>query len=152
MLALLYMSLSTSVLGKQWLNRYIRRQGGSAAERCGDRQRKLNGLQRWPFGIVIESLPILQLSLLLLGAALSRFLWGVNRMVASIVTGFTTLAYYSTFASSSRGRCPTNPLSKLQPHSSFGLSESTFSPTNSSRSSSRISEDSIPTPTASFGP
>jgi hypothetical protein len=50
----------------------------------------LNGLHRWPFGIVIESLPILlQLSLLLLGAALSRFLWDVNRVVASVVTVFT---------------------------------------------------------------
>jgi len=79
-----------AILGKQWLNRYIKCQGGSAAERCGDRQRKLNGLRRWPFGVVVGSLPILlQLSLLLLGAALSRFLWGVNRMVASIVTGCT---------------------------------------------------------------
>ena len=94
---LLYTSLSISLLaaflamlGKQWLNRYARRHGGSAAERCGDRQRKLNGLQRWPFRTVIESLPVLlQISLLLLGAALSRLLWDVDRMVASIVAGFT---------------------------------------------------------------
>ena len=95
--ALLYTSLFTSLfaaflamLGKQWLNRYARRQGGSAAERCGDRQRKLNGLHRWPFRIVIESLPVLlQCSLFLLGAALSRFLWDVNRMVAFVAIGFT---------------------------------------------------------------
>lgn len=94
---LLYTSLSTTLLaaflamlGKQWLNRYARHQGGSAAERCEDRQRKLNGLQRWPFRIVIESLPVLlQLSLLLFGAALSRLLWDVNRVVASVVVGFT---------------------------------------------------------------
>ena len=94
---LLYTSLSTSLLaaflamlGKQWLNRYARHQGGSTAERCKDRQRKLNGLQRWPFRIVIESLPVLlQLSLLLFGAALSRILWDVNRVVASVVGGFT---------------------------------------------------------------
>jgi len=94
---LLHTSLSTTLLaaflamlGKQWLNRYTRHQGGSAAERCEDRQRKLNGLQRWPFRIIIESLPILlQFSLLLLGAALSRFLWDVNRVVASVVAGFT---------------------------------------------------------------
>ena len=102
---LLYTSLSTSllaaflaVLGKQWLNRYARHQGGSAAERCEDRQRKLNGLQRWPFRIVIESLPLLlQLSLLLLGAALSRFLWDVNQVVASVVAGFTAygLCFYA---------------------------------------------------------
>jgi len=50
---LLYTTLSTSLLaaflamlGKQWLNRYARHQGGSATERCEDRQRKLDGLQR----------------------------------------------------------------------------------------------------------
>ena len=41
-------------------------------------------------GVVIESLPLpLQLSLLLLGATLSRFLWEVNRVVVSVVAGFT---------------------------------------------------------------
>jgi len=95
---LLHTSLSATLLaaflamlGKQWLNRYARHQGGSAAEKCEDRQRKLNGLQQWPFRIIIESLPLLlQFSLLLLGAALSRFLWDVNRVVASVVAGFTS--------------------------------------------------------------
>ena len=94
---LLYASLFTSLfaaflamLGKQWLNRYAGHRGGSVAERCRDRQRKLNGLQRWPFRIVIESLPVfLQFSLFLLGAALSRFLWDITRTIASVAIGFT---------------------------------------------------------------
>jgi hypothetical protein len=95
--ALLYTSLSTSLfaaflamLGKQWVNRYTRHMGGSVAERCEDRQRKLNGIERWPFRIVIESLPVLlQLSLFLFAVALSHSLWDVNRSVALVVVGFT---------------------------------------------------------------
>ena len=42
-------------------------------ERCGDRQRKFNGLKRWPFRVFIESLPImLQIALFLLTCGLSR--------------------------------------------------------------------------------
>lgn len=48
-----------AMLGKQWLNRYLRRAGGSMVERCGDRQRKFDGLQKWPFRFFIESLPIM---------------------------------------------------------------------------------------------
>ena len=49
---LLYASLLLSLLaafaamlGKQWLNRYLRHAGGSTIDRCGDRQHKLDGLQ-----------------------------------------------------------------------------------------------------------
>lgn len=39
-------------------------------ECCGDRQRKLDGLEKWPFRLFIESLPImLQIALLLLYVA-----------------------------------------------------------------------------------
>ena len=41
-------------------------------ESC-DRQRKLDGLQKWHFHLAIKSLPVmLQLALLLLGCTLSR--------------------------------------------------------------------------------
>ena len=56
-----------AMLGKQWLNRYLRRAGGSMIERCGDRQRKCDGLQIWLFRLFVESLPVmLQIALLLL--------------------------------------------------------------------------------------
>ena len=100
---LLYASLATSLaafvamLGKQWVNRYTRNKGESIVERCGDRQRKFNGLRRWHFHILMESLPVaLQLALLLLGCGLSQYTWVVNQTVASTiisVTGFGILFY-----------------------------------------------------------
>ena len=78
------------MLGKQWLHLYTRHKGGSAIERCEDRQRKLDGLERWSFRVVIESPSLLlQLSLLLLVVGLSRSLWDINHTVAWVVVGFT---------------------------------------------------------------
>jgi len=96
---LLYASLLMSLLaafvamlGKQWLSRYLRHAGGSMAERCGDRQRKFDGLEKWPFRFFIESLPVmLQIALLLLACGLSRYVWSVNTSVARVVISFTAL-------------------------------------------------------------
>ena len=97
--AILYASLAFSLfsaflamLGKQWLNRYasidVR---GSAIERSQSRQGKLDGIVTWYFDNVMESLPlILQFALLLLGCALSLYLWGINTTVASVVLGVTS--------------------------------------------------------------
>jgi len=90
---LLYASLATSLfaafvamLGKQWVNRYIRNRGGSAAEKSWDRQRKLDGMGRWYFHIVIEGLPVvLQIALVLFLCALSQYLWTINRVVAGVI-------------------------------------------------------------------
>ena len=95
--SLLYASLATSLfsaflamLGKQWVNRYLRNHGGSAADKSRDRQRKLDGLQQWHFHLAIESLPVmLQLALLLLGCALSHYLWMISRPVAAVVVTVT---------------------------------------------------------------
>jgi hypothetical protein len=48
-----------AMLGKQWLNRYLRNSGGSTIERCGDRQRKCDGLEKWPLHFFVESLPVM---------------------------------------------------------------------------------------------
>ena len=81
--ALLYASLATTLfsaflamLGKQWLNRYASTDmRGTAIERSQNRQRKLDGIVTWYFDHVMESLPLmLQIALLLLGCALSRYL------------------------------------------------------------------------------
>jgi len=93
---LLYASLATSLfaaflamLGKQWVNRYIRNRGGSAADKSRDRQRKLDALEKWRFHLTIESLPVmLQLGLLLLGCALSLYLWTISRTVAAVILTF----------------------------------------------------------------
>lgn len=41
------------------MNRHLRHAGGSVIERCGDRQRKCDGLQKWPFYFFVESLPVM---------------------------------------------------------------------------------------------
>ena len=98
---LLYASLLMSLLaafvamlGKQWLNRYLRHTGGSMVEHCGDRQRKFDGLKKWPFHPFIESLSImLQISLLLLVCGLSRYMWAVNTSVARVVVALTAFGF-----------------------------------------------------------
>jgi len=116
--SLLYASLSTSLfaafiamLGKQWINRYLRNRGGSAADKSRDRQRKLDGLQRWHFHFAIESLPaMLQMALLLLGCALSLYLWTISRIVAGVaiaVTLFGVTSYiFFTLAATFSHNCP----------------------------------------------
>ena len=81
------------MLGKQWLNRYQSTEmRGTAIERSQNRQRKLDGIVAWYFDYVMESLPLmLQVALLLLGCALSRYLWEVNTTVAAVLIGFTSL-------------------------------------------------------------
>ena len=97
--AILYASLAATLLsaflamlGKQWLNRYASTDmRGTAIERSQNRQRKLDGIVAWYFDYVMQSLPLmLQIALLLLGGALSRYLWEINVTVASVVLGVTS--------------------------------------------------------------
>ena len=97
--AILYASLAASLfsaflamLGKQWLNRYASVDlRGSAIERSQNRQRKFDGIVDWYFDHVMGSPSLmLQAALLLLGCALSRYLWEINTTVASVVLGVTS--------------------------------------------------------------
>ena len=90
-LAASLLSAFPAMLGKQWLNRYVSTDmRGTAIERSQNRQRKLDGVITWYFDHVMESLPLmLQAALLLLGCALSRYLWGINLTVASVVLAVT---------------------------------------------------------------
>jgi len=96
--AILYASLSTTLLaafvamlGKQWLNRYASMGRGSVVDRGRQRKRRMDGMETWKFGLVMECLPLLlQAALLLLGYALSNYLFFINRVVASVVIGFLT--------------------------------------------------------------
>ena len=100
--AILYASLVTSLfstflamLCKQWLNalnRYnsidMRR---SAIERSQGRRRKPERITAWYFDRVVKSLLLmLQVSLLLLCCALSRYLWEIDATIASAVLGVTS--------------------------------------------------------------
>jgi len=81
-----------AMLGKQWLNRYLRNAGGSTIERCGDRQRKCDGLEKWPFHFFVESLPImLQVALLLLACGLCKHMASVNASIAGVLITLTVL-------------------------------------------------------------
>lgn len=95
--AILYSSLSASLLaafiatlGKQWLNRYASVERGSIIDRGRRRKRKMDGMVTWKFGPVMECLPLmLQFALLLLGYALSNYLFPINKIVANVPIGFT---------------------------------------------------------------
>ena len=117
--AILYASLAASLfsaflamLGKQWLNRYasidVR---GTAIERSQNRQQKLNGIIAWYFSHTMELLPLmLQVALLLLGCALSRYLWEIDKTVASVVLGTTSFGVvfyiFITVAGAAFVNCP----------------------------------------------
>ena len=117
--AILFMSLAASLLsaflamlGKQWLNQYASvDMRGSAIERSQNRQRKLDGIVTWYFNHVMQSLPLmLQVALLLLGCALSRYLWEINMAVASVVIGVTLLGVlfylFIIIAGATSASCP----------------------------------------------
>ena len=99
------------MLGKQWVNRYLRRSGRSVIERCGDRQRKCNGLTKWRLYLFIEILPVmLQIALLLLFCALCKYMETINNTVAHVLIAFTILgaAFYLgiIIAGTSSYNCP----------------------------------------------
>ena len=106
------LSAFLAMLGKQWLNRYMSTDlRGSAVDRSQNRQRKLDGIVAWYFDHVMESLPLmLQAALLLLGCALSRYLWNISITVASVVVGLTSLGVvfyiFIVVAGAASERCP----------------------------------------------
>ena len=80
-------------------------------ERCGDRQRKCDGLGKWPLHIFVESLPLmLQVALLLLACGLCLHMWSINTSVAYILivlTGSGVLFYVAVvIAGMSSYACP----------------------------------------------
>ena len=86
------LSAFLAMLVTQWLNRYEPTDmRGSAVERGHNRQQKLGGIVGWYFDHVMESLPlVLQTTLLLLGCALSRYVWEIDVTIASVVLGVTS--------------------------------------------------------------
>ena len=65
--------------------------GGPMIKRCGDCQRKYDGLEKWSLHLV-DSLPVmLQVALLLLACGLCRHMWSVNASVAYVLISFASL-------------------------------------------------------------
>ena len=112
--ASLLISLLTTfiaMLGKQWLNRYLRSSGGLITERCGERQRKCDGLEEWWLHLFVESLPVmLQVSLFLFACGLCQHMCSINASVAYVlinITGLGVLLYVAiVIAGMSSYTCP----------------------------------------------
>ncbi|KAK6977668.1 hypothetical protein R3P38DRAFT_3471940 [Favolaschia claudopus] len=108
--SLLYISLGSTllasllaVLGKQWLMYYSAAGEQGTIERRGlERQRKLDGLIKWRFELIMQAFPLcLQFGLFLFAAALSVYLWRIHQVLAGIVIGITAggaIAYFALLA------------------------------------------------------
>ncbi|KAK6988010.1 hypothetical protein R3P38DRAFT_3332199 [Favolaschia claudopus] len=99
----LYVSLGSTlltallaVLGKQWLMYYSAAgERGTVETRGLERQRKLDGLQKWKFELIMQAFPLLlQFALFLFAAALSVYLWKIHP-----ITVGSTIAYLALVAS-----------------------------------------------------
>ncbi|KAF8202018.1 hypothetical protein K438DRAFT_1965469 [Mycena galopus ATCC 62051] len=100
--SLLYITMFTTllaaffaVLGKQWIM-YYQAAGsrGTIEERGLERQRKLDGLQRWKFDTVLQMFPLLlQIALAKFSIALCIYLWTIHPPIAIIVLGLTALGF-----------------------------------------------------------
>ncbi|KAJ7744399.1 hypothetical protein B0H16DRAFT_1889666 [Mycena metata] len=99
---LLYTSLFTSLvaallagLGKQWIRFYEAvGSSGTIEERGLQRQRKLDGLQKWKFDTVLQTFPLLlQLALFQFSAALPTYLWIVSVPISGLVIALTSAGF-----------------------------------------------------------
>ena len=100
------------MLCKQWLGNYgLTNVEESAIRRCKNRQGKLDGVEAWYWTQMMgSSLLMLQVSLLLLGCALSRYLWEIDIIIACVVLGVTSFGalFYSfiVIAGTADENCP----------------------------------------------
>ena len=119
-LALTLFVAFVAVLGKQWILYYTQTTTrGNIADRGKERQAKLVGLQKWGLHIIMESLPVmLQSALLLFGIALVVYLWDLEvsatRVVLVVICiGFLFYAFIAV-AATVWEECPfQTPLSAL---------------------------------------
>jgi hypothetical protein len=82
-------SVFLAMPSKRWLSRYASfDMQGSAIEHGQNRKRKLDSIITWYFDYVMEPLPlVLQSAFLLLGCPPSRYIWGIDTIVASVALG-----------------------------------------------------------------
>lgn len=98
-----------AVLGKQWLNTYLWHAGEPTIERFGGRQRKRDGLKKWPFHLFIGGLPtMLQIALLLLVCGLSKYAFSITTPDAGFIINLTFggAAFYLVAAGAIPYGCP----------------------------------------------
>jgi len=105
-----------AMLGKQWLNLHVE---GSFIDRSRHRELRMRGIITWRFKFIIECLPLtMQISLLLLGYALTRYVWDLSRTVATVIAAFTSFGFlfylFIVFAGTRWHTCPfQTPISLL---------------------------------------
>jgi len=99
-----------TIFAKQWLNLYtLADVRGSTIERCQKRQRKLDNIT-WRLSVLIDVLSLsLQLAFLLLGYAISLYLWdlgsGIAFVFASITGVITVINVYTIWTALSDPSC-----------------------------------------------
>ena len=106
--AILYSSLCASItvafiamLGRQWLTHYAKPERGSSIDTIRNRKLKMDGMDAWHVNLVLDCLPLLlYTSLLLLGSGLSTYLFIINQTIAGVVIGFTSFCLLFYFISS----------------------------------------------------
>ncbi|CAE6480399.1 unnamed protein product [Rhizoctonia solani] len=122
--ALWFLSLSLSVsvslvamLAKQWCHSYMSGRTGQPHVQARQRQRRLDGLERWKMPEILAFLPtLMHLSLILFFVGLTIYLWDIHVGVAIPVLAMTALTFifYATTTILPLGNayCPYNtPLS-----------------------------------------
>jgi hypothetical protein len=102
--SLLYISLGSTllaallaVLGMQWLMYYSTAGNKGTIEARGlECQKKLDGLHKWKFDMVMQTFPLLlQFALLIFAVALTVYLWRIKRAHAIIALCFTSIGFVS---------------------------------------------------------
>ncbi|KAG8941503.1 hypothetical protein FRC03_004411, partial [Tulasnella sp. 419] len=101
--SIFFASLSCSLLvalgavqGKDWLTHYDHHGLASKphSAQARNRQKKLDGLKRWKFRLLISFLPLLmQISLALFLGGVIVFLWEISSDVAAVVMGFALAGF-----------------------------------------------------------
>ncbi|KAF9782855.1 hypothetical protein BJ322DRAFT_178920 [Thelephora terrestris] len=93
---------------------------GSIVDRGRERQVKFVGLRKWGLHFIMELLPVLQLTFLLLGIGFIVYLWSIDISAAEVILVVTCFgcAFYACIAVAAtiRSDCPfQTPLSILLP-------------------------------------
>ncbi|KAG8948444.1 hypothetical protein FRC03_000725 [Tulasnella sp. 419] len=107
--SIFFASLSCSLLvalgavqGKDWLTHYDHHGLASKphSAQARNRQKKLDGLKRWKFRLLISFLPLLmQISLALFLGGVIVFLWEISSDVAAVVMGFALAGFFGYLVS-----------------------------------------------------
>ena len=92
-------STSLAMIGKQWLTqRPLTQMRGSTIQHSQNQQQELNGIASWYFEHVAGPLPsVPQVPVLLLGCALSQYLWEIDTTIAGVVLDVTSFGVISHF-------------------------------------------------------